>query len=499
MLLPSPAINLPPAELREASPGFYRYVEAAKYAGCPEDQIRRLVKLGIVLQPRQLEACAAARLCDQDDGPTEIGYGGARGGGKSHWCVAQLTDDCLRFPGLKCLLLRKVGKSNKENFGDLIRRILKKKRVKFRYSDHEGVLRFGNGSTIILGHFQNESDIDAYLGIEYDVIAVEEATTLSESKYVAIQTCCRTSKIGWRPRMYSTTNPGGIGHAWYKARFVDPAMRGEQTDTYFIPATVDDNSFVNPGYRKVLDNLTGWLKRAWRFGDWDIAMGAFFTNFRRSVHVKVGAFDLTRIKGWWGAFDYGIRHYTCVHLMGQDGDGNVYVIDEHCERGRLVAWHANAIHSMLARYGLTASQLWQFVAGTDIFSIQEGGSVADSYKAQGIEFIKANDDRVNGAAQMLQWFGDVDAMDADGEPSPITPRLFILERCHRLIETIPILQHDPKRPEDVLKVDCDEEGKGGDDAYDCCRYGIMAVVTVQPPTGHVVNPMHLIAGISPAR
>jgi len=32
------------------------------------------------------------------------------------------------------------------------------------------------------------------------------------------------------------------------------------------------------------------------------------------------------------------------------------------------------------------------------------------------------------------------------------------------------MQHDPHRPEDVLKVDCDEEGVGGDDAADCLRY-----------------------------
>jgi hypothetical protein len=32
------------------------------------------------------------------------------------------------------------------------------------------------------------------------------------------------------------------------------------------------------------------------------------------------------------------------------------------------------------------------------------------------------------------------------------------------------LQHDPNRPEDVLKVDADEDGNGGDDAADALRY-----------------------------
>ena len=58
----------------------------------------------------------------------------------------------------------------------------------------------------------------------------------------------------------------------------------------------------------------------------------------------------------------------------------------------------------------------------------------------------------------------------------IKPTLFIHPRCARLIECLPTLQHDPHRPEDVLKVDCDEEGNGGDDAADCARYGILEAV-----------------------
>ena len=45
----------------------------------------------------------------------------------------------------------------------------------------------------------------------------------------------------------------------------------------------------------------------------------------------------------------------------------------------------------------------------------------------------------------------------------VRPTLFIHRRCGRLIETLPALQHDPNRPEDVLKVDADEDGVGGDD------------------------------------
>jgi hypothetical protein len=38
------------------------------------------------------------------------------------------------------------------------------------------------------------------------------------------------------------------------------------------------------------------------------------------------------------------------------------------------------------------------------------------------------------------------------------------------LECLQSLQHDPHRTEDVLKVDADEDGNGGDDTADCLRY-----------------------------
>src|SRR3989454_6163488 len=236
-----------------------RYSAAAREAGCPKDQVRRFMAAKLFLQPRQLAASAAARLCDSPGGPTAVGYGGARGGGKSHWLLAQMgADDCQRVPGLKCLLLRKVGKANMEHFEDLRQRLFSK--IKHEFSGYRGLLTFANGSRIIAGHFQAEKDIDAYLGLEYDVIGIEEATTLTSRKHQDISTCCRTSKPNWRPRIYSTTNPGGIGHAWYRKKFVIPFLQGKESDTRFVPARVTDNGFNNPEYTRVLEALTGWQK-----------------------------------------------------------------------------------------------------------------------------------------------------------------------------------------------------------------------------------------------
>ncbi|MEI8291540.1 MAG: phage terminase large subunit [Verrucomicrobiota bacterium] len=457
-------MNVPSSVLLESE----KYFAAGLAAGCPFDQMDLFLRARLVHQPQQLAASAAARLCDQPDGPTAVGFGGARGGGKSHWLLAQLgADDCQRLPGLKCLLLRKVGKSNLEQLSDLRQRLFT--RLPHKFAAARGLLTFANGSRIIAGHFQCEKDIDAYLGLEYDVIGIEEATTLSARKYHDIVTCCRSSKPGWRPRVYATTNPGGVGHVWFRTQYVIPFQLRQEKDTRFIPATIRDNSFTNPEYRSTLERLTGWQKRAWMDGDWDIAAGQFFTTFRREFHI-VDDFQDGRAVEWAAGFDYGFNHYTVALLGAYDADGNLFIVDEHAARGWVPERHAEAIKAMCQRHGVTlnprprySAPLSRFVAGQDLFARQSNGfSIARQYADQGINLRAAHPDRVNGWAAILRGFGDPAA--------GIKPTLFIHRRCTRLIETLPCLQHDPNRPEDVLKVDSDEDGIGGDDAADALRY-----------------------------
>jgi len=202
---------------------FDAYLRAALRAGCVKGQALHFYDAAYYPQHKQLLFHAACRLCDRPGGPTQIGYGGARGPGKSHAMLAQIAlDDCQRQPALKALVLRKVGKAAREGFEDLRLRVLG--HLPHEYRRTEATLTFANGSRIILGHFKDESDVDAYLGLEYDVIGVEEATTLTASKYKAIQTCNRTSKPDWRPRIYTTANPGGVGHAWYNQTAGNPPV-----------------------------------------------------------------------------------------------------------------------------------------------------------------------------------------------------------------------------------------------------------------------------------
>lgn len=416
----------------------------------------------------------------------------------SHWMVAQIgADDCQRVNNLKCLILRKIAKAGKENFEDLRREVFHS--LEHHYVAREGVLTFPNDSRMIIGHFKDENEIDNYLGLQYDVIGIEEATTLSSKKQKDIESCNRTSKRNFRPRMYSTTNPGGVSHMWYKQKFIYPWRAGNQTQTRFIMSLARDNPTINKEYVKdVLGQYTGWQYRAWAEGDWDIEAGQYYTNFHYETHVVPRVYEerdernrVTRSvpfelpPSWdvWCSLDHGLTHYTVVYLIAQDGDGNLWFLDEHAERGWLPRQHAVSIKAMLARWEVPMSRLKSFPAGDDCFhkrakaEEEEIGTIADDYKKEGIVLTRANVNRINGAKELYQRLGNPKP-ELTGDTVIIRPSIFFLTSCPRLIDCIPAMQRDPKRPEDTLKVDTDPDtGEGGDDPIDSARYGYMEKAT----------------------
>jgi phage terminase large subunit len=442
-----------------------RLVDTARQSGLPADQLRAFLRAGYVPQAKQMPFHAAARACDLPGGPTYLGQGGARGGAKSHGAICQVVhDDCQRVPGLKWLYLRNVGASARESFGDMLGKAMPG--LMRYYVSQRSALELPNGSRVLLGGFRNENDVDKYIGIEYDGLLIDDGHLISKTKFDKILGSLRTSKPGWRPRGYITFNPGGVGHAYLKQMFVMPWRRKRETTTRFFFSLPEDNAFLNPEYIAYLNGLSGWLYKAWRKGDFDIAAGQFFTNWSSDVHVVRPVTHIPRDWRVWLALDYGFTHYTTVYLFAQSGDGMIYILDEHAERKWLVPQHAEAIRAMLQRNGIEKHRLETFVAGGDVFAKEaDGNTVEARYAKEGFELTMANTARIDGAAEILARLGDPER--------GISPRLVITERCARLIECLPSLEHDPHRPEDVLKVDTDDEGNGGDDSYDGARYGVM--------------------------
>lgn len=455
---------------KEAIDLHYRFAMLARSKGCTLEQVENFVYAGVLLQSKQLEIAALCRQCDSPDGPREILAGGGRGSGKTNALLAQIfCDDCQRVKGLKVLCLRKVGKANKEQVEDFRKKLLM--RLKHNYREQKQEILFENGSMVIMGNFKDEKDIDKYLGLEYDLIYIMESNQLTPSKKVNILSCLRTNKPDWRPRCYQDTNPGGIDHVGNKRKFVDPWKiekdgGAKQSATRYVHSVVDDNKFVDSDYKKFLQTLVGWQRMAWLDGSWEFMAGSFFSNFYESVHVypnEQTKLNTRSISRWFAGLDYGFSHPTAFVLGCETESGDVFIVGTYFAANTLIEEHAANIFNLLALHNVTIDELEFIAAGRDCFKVDKDGStVATEYQERGIMLTAVHIDRINAWSQVAEVFGDVSKQ--------IRPRCFIHKNCPELVVQIQVAQCDPKKPNDILKMNADSEtGDGGDDLLESFR------------------------------
>ncbi|MBE6612026.1 MAG: hypothetical protein E7632_06005 [Ruminococcaceae bacterium] len=287
-------------------------------------------------------------------------YGGSRGGGKSWALRRKLILLCMRYPGIHCLIIRRTLSELRQNH---VLPLLREIGRAVPYASGERVFRFKNGSRIDLGYLSCERDTLRYQGQEYDIIAIDEATQLTESQFSALKGCLRG--VGNFPRrMYLTCNPGGVGHAWVKRLFIDRKFReGERPEDYrFIRASVWDNKILtenDPGYVEMLKSLPDKLRSAWLDGSWELFEGQFFPEFSREKHVIAPIQLLTRNR--FAAFDYGFDRFALL-LFAMDGD-TLYVTREYCASGLTLSEAGEALERICGeqyglRYAVASPDLW---------------------------------------------------------------------------------------------------------------------------------------------
>ena len=365
-------------------------------------------------------------------------YGGARGGGKSWALRRKLVGMCLRYPGLSCLLVRRTLPELKSNH---VIPFLREYDGILSYSESEKALLFPNGSRISLGYCAVDRDALRYQGQEYDVIAIDEATQLSEFRFSILKACLRGSNHFPR-RMYLTCNPGGIGHSWVKRLFVDRDFRcGENPNEYkFIPALVYDNpnlTDADPEYVRSLESLPPRLRDAWLYGRWDVFEGQFFPEFDRSVHVCHPSLipkDLTRFI----ALDYGFD-MLAVLLVGVDERKNLWIIREQCESGLTLSEASNRAAELArgenAEFAVCSPDLWnrRQDSGMSGFEIMQNAT-------PDMPPMRAADDRRIPGWRVLREYLSA----RNGHPF-----IRISSECKELIECLPALLCDTERIEDA--------------------------------------------------
>lgn len=369
-----------------------------------------------------------------------VGYGGARGGGKS-WAVRKKAVLlALNYPGIRVLILRRSFPELRQNH---INPLLAETKGIASYRELDKTLSFPTGSVILFGYCDNEGDLRQYQGNEYDVIFLDEATQIPYEWFIQLTACLRGAN-SFPKRFYLTCNPGGVGHDWVKRLFIDRNFRGKENpeDYRFIPAKVYDNAALlekDQGYVTMLENLPDDLRRAWLEGDWDIFEGQYFPEFRREIHV-CEPFPIPSHWRRYFAMDYGLD-MLAGYWIAMDELGQAWVYRELYRPGLIISQAAGEIREMTP----LEEEISVWYAPPDMWNRRQdtGHSVADIFAGEGIPLVKASNDRIQGWMNVKEWL--LPRPDQWGGESP---RLKIFSGCINLIRCLPLLRHDPKRPGD---------------------------------------------------
>ncbi|WP_273430497.1 terminase large subunit domain-containing protein [Chitinibacter tainanensis] len=410
----------------------------------------------------------------------EVMFGGARGGGKTDAMLGEWAIHADRYGE------HAKGVFFRHSLPQLEAAIARAKQIYLRlgarWKEQAKTFIWPNKATLKFRYLANEDDAENYQGHDYTRLYFEELTNWADPAGIFKVMATLRSGAGVPCRMRATANPGGPGHHWVKARYIDPAPAGYKPiidpetgqARVFIPSLLGQNKILmqnDPNYAARL-RMSGSaaLVKAWLEGDWTVIEGAYFSEWSAARHV-VKPFAIPSHWAQFRAFDWGSAKPFCC-LWFAVSDGCLAAIP----RGALVVyreWYGQEEGKPNVGLRLTMQEVAKGiikrergdkiefgVADPAIFTRDGGPSIAETMMAEGVMWRRADNKRVAGWEQVhLRLKGD--------EDDDYRPMLYVFDTCGALIRTLPALQHDKNNAEDV---DSDME----DHAPDTLRYGCMA-------------------------
>lgn len=430
----------------------------------------------------------------------EIFYGGARGGGKTDGVLGKYAIKAgIYGEGFNAIFFRK----ELPMLDDAIER---SKEIYYplgaQWRDDKKTWQFPNGARLRFRPLERTSDADKYQGQNITDACVEEAGLYPESAPIDRINGILRSARGIPIQLILTGNPGGAGQQWIKARYIDPAPggfkifqralpNGAQHSWVFIPSRLENNKLLlesDPGYINRL-YLVGSKKLvdAWRNGDWNAIEGMYFDEWSNDHIIKpflIPNHWLKFMSGDWGSsrpFSFGWWAVASEHYL-HDG--------KWIPRGAMVRyreWYGvqrDGTGQIIPNAGLklfaekvadgikerTAEEKMDYgVLDPSCFAENGGPSIASRMLDRGVLFSPADNKRVRQAGAMGGWDqmrGRLAGEDL-GEPVGARPMIYTFDCCTDSIRTIPALQHDKTRMEDL-------DSSMEDHAADDWRYACMS-------------------------
>ena len=411
---------------------------------------------------------------------TELFYGGAMGGGKTAFLLLDFLQDVNTYKeAWQGILFRKT-------YPDL-ESVIRQAKKFFKHTKHEWTnegrdCTFEGGATLRFRYLDRPDDWENYQGGEFTWIGWDElAQHATPNGYMAMKTRLRSATSVQTKRIRSTGNPGGAGHGWVKKRFIDPAPLGYKIlkDEFgeiklFIPSKVYDNTILlksDPSYINKLKGLgSPELVRAWLEGDWNVVLGAYFNEFDINKHV-INPVELPKHWTRFIALDWGsFRPFCALWIAISDG---LLVGNKYLSKGSPIIYKELYGSTGEPNIGVKwtveqlAKKIIEVTRDDDIaytvvdpacYQVDGGISIAERLARSGLRNIRPADNKRLPGWELIRKY----LLGQDDNP-----QLHIFENCTNLIRTLPLMQHDESRPEDL---DSDLE----DHCLDSLRYGLMS-------------------------
>lgn len=453
----------------------------------------------IIWEPQRRQASFIS--CPVDD----VGFGGARGGGKSDAVIGDWISHEDTYGEHAIGMAFRRERTQLTELIERARQVLVP--IGYQWREQEKYFRGPRGGRLRFTYLENDTDAEAYQGHSYTRLYPEEMGTFPmEAPINKLQATLRSGH-GVPCQMKGTCNPGGPGHQWVKARyrldsnpggmevyrfdFVNPFTKAKIEKTrVFIPSRVSDNKYLGDDYVANLFQVgSETLVRAWLEGDWSVIEGAFFDCWSNEKHIL----RPFRIPEHWLRFrsmDWGSAKPFSVGWWAVASDDHEEAPGLVIPRGAMIRyreWYGMKAGSPNTGLKMEAEEVARRIrdmeAGEQIaygvldpaaFAEDGGPSIAERMARatdSKIWFRRADNRRVGLRGAMGGWDILRARLKGHGDGKPM---LYAFSTCRDFIRTLPALQHDQDRPEDV-----DTEGE--DHAPDEARYACMSRPWINEP------------------